>query len=63
MNVYRAFGMVRTKFVRTMQPSAMYALSAGSCPEAIRDDFIERAESGEPIAREFDELFKRLGWQ
>jgi len=27
MNVYQAFGGVSTNFVRTMQPSAMYALS------------------------------------
>ncbi len=49
MNVYRLFGMVTENFSVTMQPSAMYALSAGTCPEVIRDEFIERAEEGEFI--------------
>lgn len=50
MNSYQVFGgMVMDKFSITIQPSAMYALSAGSCPEVIREEFIERAEDGEFI--------------
>ena len=32
-------------------PSALYALASGSTPEPIRQEFIQRAEAGEPIAR------------
>jgi len=32
-------------------PSALYALASGSTPETIRQEFIQRAEAGEPIAR------------
>lgn len=49
MNAYRVFGTVTENFSVTVQPSAMYALAAGNCPEPIRDEFIERAAQGEFI--------------
>lgn len=31
------------------QPSALYALASGTVPETIRDEFIAKAEAGEPV--------------
>lgn len=35
--------------VERFEPSALYALAANSVPERIRDQFIDRAESGQPV--------------
>ena len=32
-----------------IQPSALYALASGTVPEAVRDEFVARAESGERV--------------
>lgn len=50
MQVAEAFKSINLRDLQ-IAPSALYALASGSTPEPIRQEFIQRAEAGEPIAR------------
>ena len=48
MQVAAAFKSLKLRDL-DIQPSALYALASGTVPEAVRDEFVARAESGERV--------------
>jgi hypothetical protein len=59
----RRFMKVATVFgektqIASFQPSALYALASGTVPDTIREEFIERADAGEPVR--YQDVKRRL---
>jgi hypothetical protein len=48
MNVFNTFGG-KTRTVRDLQPSVLYALAAPTTPEAVRTEAVAMAKAGKPV--------------